>query len=96
MQNPMHVHHFPDYFTHIINGSVAQHVDKVVSTQGVDTALHCAQMCYAGFVNLTCNSFYFCPTQKECLFSRNNAPSLNGPKPNVVPGCESYSSKSMK
>lgn len=81
-----------DYFTYINNGSVVEHADLVRSIHGADSAETCAQMCYEGF-NFTCNSFYFCLSQQQCLFSTQNAPSPDGPKPNMVPGCESYSSK---
>ena len=79
-----------DYFTHIINGSVVKHVDRVNSFS-VGSAVNCAQMCYEGFPNLTCNSFYYCAKEKQCLFSGQNVPT--GPKKNRVAGCEAYSSK---
>ncbi|XP_052778021.1 uncharacterized protein LOC128215372 [Mya arenaria] len=59
------------YFTHLPNNPLPQHVDQVLSIPG--TVNDCANTCYNS-QNFTCNSFYYCADNNQCLLKQSHAP----------------------
>ena len=79
---------FIGYFTYVQQGSVPEHPEGVYDEiQNLDA---CLQLCYTS-TSFVCNSFYYCPNELQCLFSKQHVP--NTPAIKSADACQAYSSK---
>ena len=79
---------FIGYYTYVQQGSVPAHPEGVYDEiQNLDA---CLQLCYTS-TSFVCNSFYYCPNELQCLFSKQHVP--NTPAIKSADACQAYSSK---
>ena len=79
---------FIGYYTYVQQGSVPEHPEGVYDEiQNLDA---CLQLCYTS-TSFVCNSFYYCPNELQCLFSKQHVP--NTPAIKSADACQAYSSK---
>ena len=79
---------FTGYYTYVREGSVVKNPEGVYdSIQNLDS---CVRLCYTN-TDFVCNSFYYCPNEMQCLFSKQNVPNI--PAPATPYACQAYSSK---
>ena len=72
------------------NGTVPEHIDKVLSLLGGEGVQQCLDVCL-DHKDFRCNSFYYCPDSSQCLLSKDPVPDGDGAT--TAQRCSSYSSK---